>query len=59
MKDIPEPTGECQKLQHKFRGPLVVTAIYPGDTYAVTALRIDRKGRRYAFATHASRLKIW
>jgi len=59
MKTVPSATGESTKLQTKYRGPLVVVRKLPSDTYLVTDLNDESKGRRYASTAHASQLKIW
>ncbi|XP_051173489.1 uncharacterized protein LOC127289546 [Leptopilina boulardi] len=59
MKDAPQITHESTKLQRKYRGPLVINKLYPGDTYGVTSLQLDSRGHRYASTAHASQLKGW
>ncbi|CAI6355847.1 unnamed protein product [Macrosiphum euphorbiae] len=38
MKRAPNSTGESTKLQNRYRGPLVVSEVLPGDVYRVTDL---------------------
>lgn len=52
-------TSESTNLQKKFRGPLAVSKIYPGDTYGVADLNFDSVGHRYAVTTHATELQLW
>lgn len=59
MRDVPQVTEESTKLQLKFRGPLVITKIYPSDTYEVADLRCKKTGRRYASTAFSSQLKLW
>ena len=51
-------TGESTKLEPRFKGPLVIVGIEPGDTYRVKRLRNDLTGKRVTTA-HVSQLKIW
>lgn len=59
MRTCVTPTGESTKLQPKFRGPLIVTKVFPSDTYGVADLQVDALGRRYAATAHAQQLKVW
>ena len=58
MKRAPVYTGQPTKTQPRFRGPLVVTKVLPGDTYRVTQLEADSK-RFYATTAHTNQLKSW
>ncbi|KRT84965.1 hypothetical protein AMK59_1319 [Oryctes borbonicus] len=58
MKAPKQATGESTKLQSRYKGPLVVTLILPGDTYQVMNLREDDK-RTYITTAHVSQLKLW
>jgi hypothetical protein len=55
----PEHTGEPTKTQIKYRGPLVVTKVFPGDTFTIISL-IPTKGTKF-FTTnaHILSLKPW
>ncbi|KAK9745367.1 hypothetical protein QE152_g6915 [Popillia japonica] len=59
MKSAIVSTGEFTKLQRKYRGPITITKVLPGDTYAVTELR-ESNGRRKQWKTVCddSQLKI-
>ncbi|KAF4526327.1 hypothetical protein B566_EDAN012253 [Ephemera danica] len=59
LQKNPEQTGQPTKTQIKYRGPLVITKVLPGDTYQVTSL-LPTKGRRF-FTTnaHILLLKPW
>lgn len=59
MKTAPTQTGESQKLQRIFRGPLTINRIIPGGTYGVVDLAEHDRGRRYAATAHTSQLKLW
>lgn len=59
MKDAPQITHESTKLQKKYRGPLVINKLYPGDTYGVNNFQLDSRGHRYASTAHASQLRCW
>ncbi len=58
-----EHTGTSTKAQAKYRGPLVITAVLPADTYRVTDLRTQGQGwlRRQGYRTtaHVSQLKLF
>lgn len=58
LSRAPVHTGESTKLQEKYKGPLVVTEVLPGDAYRVAQLE---EGARKHFATtaHVSQLKSW
>ncbi|KAK9728881.1 hypothetical protein QE152_g16963 [Popillia japonica] len=58
MKAATTSTGESTKLQRKYRGPLTITKVLPGDTYGVADLRNDL-GKRYITTAHVSQLKVW
>ncbi|KAF4530048.1 hypothetical protein B566_EDAN018297 [Ephemera danica] len=59
MQKPPDHTGEPTKTQVKYRGPLVITAALPCDTYRVTSL-VPTKGKKF-FTTnaHILLLKPW
>ncbi|GIY04029.1 reverse transcriptase [Caerostris darwini] len=57
MKKTPIPTGEPTKTQPKYRGPLIITDVLPGDTYRVTQHGEKSKGHSYSTTAHASQLK--
>lgn len=59
MKNAIVSTGESTKFQNRYKGPLVITRIHPGDTYGVAALKVENQRRRYASTAHASQLKLW
>jgi len=58
LSRAPVHTGESTKLQEKYKGPLVVTEVLPGDAYRVAQLE---EGARKHFTTtaHVSQLKSW
>lgn len=58
MKRAPVYTGESTKLQERYRGPLVVTEVLPGDVYRVAQLKGEGKSR-FATTAHISQLKSW
>lgn len=49
-------TGTSTKIQPKYRGPLVVTKVFEGDTYKIAAVRPTHR-RLYATTAHVSLLK--
>lgn len=53
-----QATGESTKLQSRYKGPLVISKILPGDTYQVMDLREDNK-KTYISTAHVSQLKLW
>ncbi|GIY34064.1 hypothetical protein CDAR_420001 [Caerostris darwini] len=59
MKKTPIQTGEPTKTQPKYRGPLIITYVLPGDTYRVTQLGEKSKGHSYSTTAHVSQLKVW
>ena len=58
MKRVPTATGESTKLQDRYRGPLVVVEVLPGDVYRVPELD-QGKNSRFATTAHVSQLKSW
>lgn len=58
MKRAPNSTGVSTKLQDRYRGPLVVTEVLPGDVYRVCELYNDRPSR-FATTAHVAQLKSW
>ncbi|KAL1439362.1 hypothetical protein MTO96_010375 [Rhipicephalus appendiculatus] len=58
MARAPEHTGRPTKAQPKYRGPLVITAVLPADTYRVADLD-ERRASRFATTAHVSQLKCW
>lgn len=58
MATVPTHTGESTKLQRKYKGPLTVTEVLPGDVYRVMQLKEDPK-RQFTTAAHVSQLKSW
>jgi len=58
MKRAPTSTGESTKLQDRYRGPLVVTEVLPGDVYRVTDLVASKKSS-FATTAHVMQLKSW
>lgn len=58
MRRAPVSTGESTKLQERYRGPLVVTEVLPGDVYRVAQLKGEGKSR-FATTAHISQLKSW
>ena len=63
VKRLPEQTGTSTKLQVRYRGPLVVKAILPSDTYRVADIRVLGQGRKrkhgYETTAHASQMKLY
>jgi len=58
MKRAASSTGLSRKLQDRYRGPLVITEILPGDVYRVVELCTGRPSR-FATTAHVSQLKSW
>lgn len=58
MTRVPTATGESTKLQDRYRGPLVVVEVLPGDVYRVEKKRKE-KNRHYITTAHVSQLKSW
>lgn len=58
LKRAPQPTGESTKLQDKFRGPMVVTKVYPTDSYSIASLS-NKGDKHYATTAHVSNLKSY
>ncbi|KAF0721978.1 Integrase catalytic domain-containing protein, partial [Aphis craccivora] len=58
MTTVPTHTGQSTKLQNKYKGPLTVTEVLPGDIYRVAQLQEDQK-RLYTTTAHVSQLKSW
>jgi transposase InsO family protein len=59
MRRQPISTGQPTKTQPKYRGPLIVVKVLPGDTYGVTQLEDKEKGHFFATTAHVSQLKPW
>ncbi|CAI6373983.1 unnamed protein product [Macrosiphum euphorbiae] len=58
MTTVPTHTGQSTKLQNKYRGPLTITEVLPGDVYRVAQLQEDQK-RLFTTTAHVSQLKSW
>ncbi|XP_075741387.1 uncharacterized protein LOC142790432 [Rhipicephalus microplus] len=58
MTRAPEQTEKPAKTQPKYRGPLVITAVLPADTYRVADLD-ETRASRFATTAHVSQLKCW
>jgi len=58
MTTVPIHTGQSTKLQNKYKGPLTITEVLPGDVYCVAHLQEDQK-RLYTTTAHVSQLKSW
>jgi len=58
MKRVPSCTGESTKLQDRYKGPLVVHEVLPGNVYRVVELGAEKKSR-FATTAHVSQLKSW
>jgi len=58
MKRSPNSTGVSTKLQDRYRGPLVISEVLPGDVYRVTELHSSRASR-FATTAHVAQLKSW
>lgn len=54
---LPKVTGEPTKLQAKFRGPMVIAAVLPNDTYRIT--KVSATGRSYVGTAHCSQLRLY
>lgn len=52
-------TGDSVKLQRKYRGPMMVYRILPGETYGIVNMQDDATGKRYRTTAHLSQLKLW
>ena len=59
MKQAPQQTGQPTKTQPKYRGPMVVSKVLPGDTYRVNEVADKSNGHLYASTAHCSQLKGW
>ena len=51
-------TGESTKYQMPNKGPLVVTEVFPSDTYRVQSLSAKGNSKK-AKTAHVSQIKIW
>ncbi|GBN56635.1 hypothetical protein AVEN_204510-1 [Araneus ventricosus] len=51
-------TGESTKTQPRYRGPMVVTEIFPSDTCRISQLE-SSNSRLYAETAHVIQLKAW
>jgi len=58
LSRTPVHTGESTKLQEKYKGPLVVTEVLPGDAYRVAKLEEGAR-RHFTTTAHVSQLKSW
>ncbi|KAL4122535.1 hypothetical protein QTP88_014844 [Uroleucon formosanum] len=58
MTTVPSYTGQSSKLQNKYKGPLTITELLPGDVYRVAQQQEDQK-RLLKTTTHVSQLKSW
>jgi len=58
LSRAPVHTGESTKLQEKYKGPLVVTEVLPGDAYRVAQLEEGAR-RHFTTTAHVSQLKSW
>lgn len=57
LRRPPVPTGTSTKLQPKYRGPMIVTAVCNGDTYKIADLH--HEGRHfYATTAHISATSV-
>jgi len=56
LRRPPVSTGTSIKLQPKYRGPMIVTAVLAGDTYKIADLHHEGK-QLYATTAHISALK--
>jgi len=54
LSRTPVHTGESTKLQEKYKGPLVVTEVLPGDAQLGEGAR-----RHFTTTAHVSQLKSW
>lgn len=51
-------SGESTKLQARYKGPLVITKVFPSDTYRVQSLAA-KGDSKHATTAHVSQIKIW
>ena len=58
MKAAKYATGESTKLQTRYKGPYVITEVWPSDTYKIQYLAAKGESKRPTTA-HVSQLKIW
>lgn len=58
MKSDPSCNGESTKLQDRYREPLVIHEVLPGNVYRVVELGTEKKSQ-FATAAHVSQLKSW
>lgn len=56
LRRAPMATGSSTKLQPRYRGPMIVTAVCAGDTYKLADLH-QEQGHLYATTAHISALK--
>lgn len=59
VRRSPRSTGEPNKTQPRYRGPLVITEVLPNDTYRISQLEEKEKGRFYSTTAHVNQLKAW
>ncbi|GJQ86706.1 hypothetical protein Trydic_g296 [Trypoxylus dichotomus] len=57
VKTIPISTGESTKLQSRYKRPLMVVEVLPGDTYRISG--IAETSKRHQTTAHESQLKLW
>lgn len=58
MKRSPTAASESTKLQNRYREPLIITEVLPGDVYRAAKLT-GEKGSRFATTVYVSQLKSW
>ncbi|KAF4525386.1 hypothetical protein B566_EDAN013237 [Ephemera danica] len=59
LRRPPDHTGEPTKTQLKYRGPLVITKVLPGDAYQVTSLVPTKGSKFFTTNSHIISLKPW
>jgi len=58
LSRVPVHTGVSTKLQERYKGPLVVIEVFPGDAYRVAQLE-EGDRRHFTTTAHVSQLKSW
>jgi transposase InsO family protein len=60
MSAPPPQTGEPRKSSPKYRGPLTIIAVLPGDTYRVAEVQTSPEEKKgYNTTAHISQLKVF
>jgi ribosomal protein L21E len=56
---IAAASGQPRKTLPKYRGPMTVVRVLPGDTYSVVEMSADMSKQTYATNAHISQLKLY